>query len=265
VESILEQYPQLDFALAHACDEGERQAINIAGPLCQTIIKHNMLLLKRFNVITTDAPHHKSATCIVHIGIDEGSKKEREFTIAKCALKFMKNRDQFLREISSRQQGDFDKEFVLSINNVFDSDADPKVLADLTRRGFGDHKYLIEMEAGSRNLNDIISSEQLCEDPDQVKFTILKLMKCVQHMHDKGFIHGDLKPKNIMRIGANIKLIDLDGETQLTLNFVKSMSISSLCFVFPLTVCFRCSVACSHRPDRKRIFRSEDELCVFSP
>ena len=31
------------------------------------------------------------------------------------------------------------------------------------------------------------------------------------HMHEKGFIHGDLKPLNIMRVAAKMKLIDLDS------------------------------------------------------
>ena len=30
-------------------------------------------------------------------------------------------------------------------------------------------------------------------------------------MHEKGFIHGDLKPLNIMRSAAKMKLIDLDS------------------------------------------------------
>ena len=30
-------------------------------------------------------------------------------------------------------------------------------------------------------------------------------------MHEKGFIHGDLKPLNIMRVAAKMKLIDLDS------------------------------------------------------
>ena len=30
-------------------------------------------------------------------------------------------------------------------------------------------------------------------------------------MHENGFIHGDLKPLNIMRVAAKMKLIDLDS------------------------------------------------------
>jgi len=32
-----------------------------------------------------------------------------------------------------------------------------------------------------------------------------KLAKACGHLHDRGFIHGDIKPLNIVRVGENIK------------------------------------------------------------
>ena len=38
-----------------------------------------------------------------------------------------------------------------------------------------------------------------------------QVARCLSHMHDHGYVHGDVKPLNIMRMGHGFKLIDLDA------------------------------------------------------
>lgn len=40
---------------------------------------------------------------------------------------------------------------------------------------------------------------------------LIKIVKSVEFLHDKGFVHMDLKPLNIVRVGEKYKLIDFDG------------------------------------------------------
>jgi serine/threonine protein kinase len=39
----------------------------------------------------------------------------------------------------------------------------------------------------------------------------LQVARCLSHMHARGYVHGDVKPLNIMRMGHGFKLIDLDA------------------------------------------------------
>jgi serine/threonine protein kinase len=63
----------------------------------------------------------------------------------------------------------------------------------------------------NRDLDEIISKELDNKDIDSIRAIVLKIVKCVAHLHDNGFIHGDLKPKNIMRSNGSFLLIDFDA------------------------------------------------------
>ena len=46
---------------------------------------------------------------------------------------------------------------------------------------------------------------------DEIVFVFRNIVLCVQEMHFKGLLHGDLKPLNLVRINGVWKLIDLDA------------------------------------------------------
>ena len=46
---------------------------------------------------------------------------------------------------------------------------------------------------------------------EEVKHVFTQLAHCVEHMHEKGVLHGDLKTLNMVRTGGRWKLIDLDA------------------------------------------------------
>ena len=50
---------------------------------------------------------------------------------------------------------------------------------------------------------------------EEVKNVFTQLTRCVQYMHGPGVLHADLKPLNIVRVGAQWKLIDLDAACEI--------------------------------------------------
>ena len=47
-----------------------------------------------------------------------------------------------------------------------------------------------------------------------------QLVRCVQHLHNRGLLHGDVKPLNIVRVGTAWKLIDLDAACRINIDSV---------------------------------------------
>lgn len=47
-----------------------------------------------------------------------------------------------------------------------------------------------------------------------IRNIVFEIAKCLNHVHSKNMIHGDLKPKNILRTGGAFILIDFDGSAE---------------------------------------------------
>ena len=45
-----------------------------------------------------------------------------------------------------------------------------------------------------------------------------QIMECVQHLHEKGLVHGDIKMLNVVRLGLDnrLRLIDLDAARKIS-------------------------------------------------
>ena len=186
-----------------------------------------MNLFKRYEITSTGRPSHQSKTCIIHLGIDH---KEADVHKQIVALKFMKERDQFLRELSVRKNAKFADELVLRILEEFDSDAFEVFKNEIYRKGFEEYPYCLVFPAGDKNLHDIISHEQIAgSNWDHIKLIAKSIAKALDHMHDNGFIHGDLKALNVMRFGNDIKLIDLDASAAIDSGYCGAKYSSAYC------------------------------------
>ena len=157
--------------------------------------------------------------------IDKGRRNE-------VAIKLMLNKDQYLREISSREKTKMSTNFVIGINNRYDGDSN-NILAGketfldavknntyLQSKKYNSYKYALVMPCADRNLDGIFRSERPTDI--QILEYSTQIAQAIQHLHEKKIIHGDLKLLNIVRYQERLRLIDLDASTKISENDSKA-------------------------------------------
>lgn len=83
-----------------------------------------------------------------------------------------------------------------------------------------DSKIILELERGDMTLHDYINNSTLLDRKNKLKYILFQLIKALKFIHDNHFIHGDLKPNNIIYNAKNdvVKLIDFGGLCSFRLN-----------------------------------------------
>ena len=115
-------------------------------------------------------------------------------------------------ELRTRSQGGFDDEHVLGVLMSFDSEESDEAKRQLERRKLADYPFVVVMAAGVRNLKEVIDQEQFIYASQhhhiqvQIKLFVQQIMSSLHHVHKQGYAHGDLKPKNILRMQGNLHL-----------------------------------------------------------
>ena len=231
VAAVLDLHSESIEQLAMAPDEHGRRAVDIATPLCKGEILKRLYLCGRFE-IKDGPPLHQSATSRVHYAIDHlsaslsiahpttGTASDGGGEKVQVVLKFMKSREQWGRELTQREDScqhasdhsATQAQFIVPVLASFDSTSDAEFSAQLARRGLLSHPFLLVMAAGDRCLAQIIDHEREVPDWDQeVVRCARQVAASLHYFHSRGSIHGDLKPRNIVRIGTRYYLIDLDA------------------------------------------------------
>jgi len=73
----------------------------------------------------------------------------------------------------------------------------------------GDHHYFVMEYVEGETVYDRTKTEKRLEELDAIAI-VIQSAQGLQHAHERGFIHRDIKPKNIMLTGRNkVKLADL--------------------------------------------------------
>jgi hypothetical protein len=153
VGEIIDENMDLAILLRDTKDKDNRSAVDIAAPECKKAILLRGYFFRRYEILTSKHPHYRSETCVVHLAIDHDDDGKH------IALKFMRNRGEFCREVAVRDGGCFDDKYVIDILRVHDSEDDPLFAKEVERKGFWESPYLVVMEAAERNLQDIMSKE----------------------------------------------------------------------------------------------------------
>ena len=209
--------------LSTAKDADGRAAVDVASKPMKLIIQSVLLWHGRYR-ITESRPDHISATCFVFKAIDEHTIDKETGLPIKIALKLMRLKDQFQREVSVRIK-EFNHDYVMKIlqthpkvgSRTFDSwpnevmDVEADATGQLTKTN-AEKLYLLVMPLADRNLFVALKQERWAgKNMEEVRHVFVQLVHCVEHMHEKGVLHADLKTLNIVRTAGQWKLIDLDA------------------------------------------------------
>jgi len=203
VESVLDRHKSHVHILANAKDQKGRCCKDIAQPNLKAAMLIRLNLFARYE-LKPGAPMHKSATSVVVLAKDHEEHLNHADTCAvidcskEVVLKFMKYRDQFRREVETRARGNFDERFVLPVLISYDSDSghpnDIAFFHDAATKGYVEYPYCIVMEAATCNLKHVIDQQLIvANDWEQIKQMSRQLAQCLEHLHERGVIHGDLK------------------------------------------------------------------------
>ena len=189
VTSILDRYADRISLLMSVKDATGRRAIDVATPKYKIAILERSYLFRRYEI--RDGPaEHVSATCVVRIG------KDHQDGGRNVALKFICNRDHFKREIAVRHNCQFDDKYVISTLRFHDGDDEKEKMfgEEAERKGY--YRYCLVMPAAERNLGIVLVHEHIAgRDWDMLKLISKQLIEALNHVHEKGYIHGDVKRK----------------------------------------------------------------------
>lgn len=124
-------------------------------------------------------------------------------------------------ELNARYDKDeknrFCEEFVVKVYDKHNSDNDDDKEYQAAAQENGFPKYCIVMEKGEQNLHEAMHAESLTGNINKVRPILEELARCLDHLHKEGYIHGDFKPKNAVRVTGkkhSWKLIDFDASVR---------------------------------------------------
>lgn len=261
-------------ALVRAVDAAGRSATEVASPANKLELQASTLWHGRFRVIG-EFPEHVSSSTIIFRAIDEqaksqlvaaidgkafalDSKLEAPETNFEFALKFMRTKSQFARELLTRQAYQFHFDYVMDVvmsNPPADSQLslypdvltiDMSVLAEGTNtpqvKQIVESMYCVVMPFANRTLLSWLTSEYalghgqvsvaqttrgLSGSVVDIRLLFLQILEAVEYLHVNGLVHGDLKPQNIVFHNNRWKLIDLDAVCSIGSHYVDCEMTSS--------------------------------------
>lgn len=178
------------------------------------------MILERYSIENwPDKFLHKSITSRVYAAIDfhEDTKDEHR----RVALKFLNDKKHFERELQCRQMPEnpsnngenmfyrwTDGEFINK--NRFSND----YVLPLLR--FHEEELCLVMPLADRNLEEIIRNEGFAGvDFSMIQANLKSIALAINYIHERHeIIHGDIKPRNFVRIDDKIKMIDFSEGCQ---------------------------------------------------
>ena len=251
VEDVFQRHEDQWSRLAYSKDEKGRCAIDVAPTEAREVMQRFIYFCGNYEFVNVDKPTHMSSTSVVHIATDFSAVADSQLINAanvvttkdkssgrKVAVKLMKQEDQFLREVESRQTAALSDEFVCGILYTHSAKTFTGDFAkELSRFKFEGYPYVIVMAAADKNLKNVIDSERIAgRDWNAVRNIGLQVAQALEHMHAAGLVHGDVKTLNIARVGGKYLLIDLDASQRLHMKLSACLKWSSA-YIAPELIC----------------------------
>ena len=188
VRDIVELFP----SLMNAKDHRSRGLLGMASFACRKHLMSLTLLYGRYQLMKNPpSAEHRSSTCEVYLAVDEMS--DNKVTVA---LKFMKNKDQFERELVARSRCNLSEEYVLGVIRNH-NETESKYRSNLALTSANEQLQLpfcLVMNAAERNLHSVLLHEHVAgKDWSQIRYIVTQLLYAVRHIHQQGLMHGDIK------------------------------------------------------------------------
>ena len=182
-----------DFDAADALDAQKRTLLTIANGAdassrLSQVVREMILFLKQYKIDRNAPPAHKSKTCIVPLAEDYSDVD----VIVLEALKFMRNEDQFKRELAVREG--LNEHFVIGVIQSYDSTTDRAFAAAIKsfHNGvYADYPYCIVLPRANRGLHEVISHDHIAGVPERildVKAIVNQIAQALRHFHEEGKI-----------------------------------------------------------------------------
>uniref|UniRef100_A0A7S3ZY23 Calmodulin n=1 Tax=Pelagomonas calceolata TaxID=35677 RepID=A0A7S3ZY23_9STRA len=168
----------------------------------------------------------KLGTNVEILKLEDGQSYTRKAFVAKCQRLFGKERkvvlkifqveEQWRNEKRGRDDQQLDARYVVQTIPAPTDDEFAKALGETNLFGEGVGSRAIVMDAANRNLFQIYQSER--PDLNKVRMLMQQVMECVQHLHEKRLVHGDIKMLNVVRLSLDnrLRLIDLDAAAKVS-------------------------------------------------
>eukprot|EP00873_Tetraselmis_striata_P023821 jgi/Tetstr1/444085/TSEL_003323.t2 len=214
--------PELGLTLFEAADGAVRKEIDV-----------QLSFLGQYQLESTE-PAHASATCIVMFASDIGNQSLKEHSNGRVALKLMRSARQFRQELEMRKKRRLSDKHVVPVLCAYAEQGEelacqglqlpelhrvPAVGAALPplRSSPGDkeaveYRFCIVMDRAVGTLDAALTHERFAgHNWVRVRDIGSSIGEALKHLHKRGIVHGDFKPLNVVRVGMDWKLIDLDA------------------------------------------------------
>ena len=187
VEALVSSHP----TLAAAKDADGRSAMDVASKPMKVIMQSVLLWHGRYR-ITEPRPEHISATCFVFKAVDEHTIDSETSQPIKVALKLMRLKDQFQREISTRDKG-FNNQMVMNVLQQVRPNSLHKATSQVNKGGV---YYLSQRAVYSKSSyrcveNALVETVYRLSSEDPTK--LIHRARCSKHEHDLSLNPSDIR------------------------------------------------------------------------
>ena len=218
--AFLDSHLEHAHLLADVKDEFGRKAIDVAMPKVKDAIEKRILFCGRYR-LERGAIAHRSATCEVVFG--EDTRNIIDGNPVQVALKMMRNYQEFLCEIKTRQERDLSKCVVQVLGWHVPENCDPVPGTKMRKTPSpksSEFRYILVLERGDNSaFLSIVTQRTAGYDAHSMSHLAFEIAKKTSSLHGAGLVHFDLKLRNTLLVNRNqmskqageVLLCDLDA------------------------------------------------------